>query len=178
MMRLNRLLIPVVLAAVVGLAGCASSANRAAMVPGDLKPAKQHAHSVAVKTSGGSPTGAMDSSNISDEDLKAAIEDSIVQNKVFNSVVQGKAADYDLMVSIVHLNKPMFGLSFTVELEATWVLVKQSDRSVVFKRSVKSSHTATFSDAAVAITRLRLALEGAARNNIEQGLTAISALSL
>ena len=177
-MLLNRLIIPAVLAAVVGLAGCASSANREAMVSSDLKVAKQHDRSVAVKTGGGSQTGAMDSSNISDEDLKAAIEDSIVQNKIFNTVVQGKAADYDLMVTIVHLDKPVFGLSFSVEIEATWVLVNQSDRSVVFKRSIKSSNTATFGDSAVGVTRLRLALEGAARKNIEQGLKAISSLSL
>ncbi len=120
----------------------------------------------------------MDSSNIADEDLKAAIESSITQNKVFKTVVQGAAADYDLMVTIVRLDKPMFGLSFNVEMEATWVLVKQSDRSIAFKQGIKSSHTATFSDAAAGVTRLRLAVEGAAKKNIEQGLKAIANLSL
>ena len=177
-MLLNKLWMPALLVAVVGLAGCASSADRQAMVASDVKVAKQHDRSVAVKSGGGSETGAMDSSNIADEDLKAAIEESIVQNKVFKSVVQGKGADYDLMVTIVRLDKPVFGLTFTVDLEATWVLVKQSDRSVVFKQSLKSSNTATFGDSAVAVKRLRLAVEGAAKKNIEQGLKAISELSL
>ena len=175
---LNKLWIAALFVLIANLTGCASSANREAMVAKDIKVTKQHTHSVAVKTGGGSETGAMDSSNISDEDLKAAIEDTITQSKVFKTVVQNKGADYDLTVTIVRLEKPVFGLTFTVDMEATWVLVKQSDRSVAFKQSLKSSNTATFGDAAVAVTRLRLAVEGAAKKNIEQGLKAISELSL
>lgn len=177
-MMVKKLWLPALLVAFVGLAGCASSADRQAMVASDVRLAKQHDRSVAVKTGGGSETGAMDSSNIADEDLKSAIEDSIVQSKVFKTVVQGNGADYDLMVSIVQLDKPTFGLTFKVDMEATWVLVKHSDRSIVFKQSVKSSSTATFGDAAVALKRLRLAVEGAAKKNIEQGLKLISELSL
>ena len=163
---------------VVGLSGCASSANKEAMVASDAQIAKKHDRSVSVRTGGGAETTAMDSSNIDDNDLKAAIEDSIIKTKVFKSVVQGKDTDYDLAVSIVKLEKPVFGLSFTVNMEATWVLVKQSDKSVVMKKSIPSTSTATFSDAAVAVTRLRMAVEGAAKRNIEQGLQEISALSL
>lgn len=164
--------------AVVVLSGCASSANREAMTAQDMQVAKRHERTVVVKTTGGSETGAMDSSNIADADFKAAIEDSIKNSKVFQSVVQGKESDYDLSVSIVQLEKPVFGLTFTVNMEAAWVLVKQSDRSVVMKKSVKSTHSASFSDAAAGVTRLRLAVEGAAKKNIEQGLQAISTLSL
>ena len=163
---------------VLNLAGCASSANKDAMVAGNLQTLKKHERSVAVRTSGGAETGAMDSSNVADADLKAAIEESIVQSKLFKSVVQGKDGDYDLAVSIVRLEKPVFGLTFTVNMEATWVLVKQSDKSVVLKKSIQSTSTATFSDAAAAVTRLRLAVERAAKANIEQGLQAISGLSL
>lgn len=163
---------------IVGLTGCSSSATREAMVASDVQIAKKHDRSVSVRTGGGAETTAMDSSNVADADLKAAIEDSITKTKVFKSVLQGKDADYDLAVSIVKLDKPVFGLTFTVNMEATWVLVKQSDKSVAMKKSIQSSSTATFSDAAVAVTRLRLAVEGAAKQNIEQGLQAIAALSL
>lgn len=163
---------------IFGLAGCASSANKDAMIASDVQIAKKHDRSVSVRTGGGAETTAMDSSNVADADLKAAIEDSIIKTQVFKSVLQGKDADYDLAVSIVRLEKPVFGLTFTVNMEATWVLVKQSDKSVVMRKSIQSSSTATFSDAAAAVTRLRLAVEGAAKRNIEQGLQALSALSL
>lgn len=164
--------------AAVFLYGCASSANREAMTAQSLQLNKHHDRSVSVKTAGGSDTGAMDSSNIADEDFRAAIEESIKQSKVFKSLIQGKDSDYELAVSIVQLDKPVFGLTFTVNLEAAWVLMKQSDRSVVMKKTIKSSHSATFSDAAVAVTRLRLAVEGAAKKNIEQGLQEIGGLTL
>lgn len=176
----SRSFLSIVLSAivVVAVSGCASSANKEAMVPQNMQVAQKHDRTVSVKTAGGAETTAMDSSNVADADFKAAIEQSIAQSKVFKSVVQGKDADYDLLVSIVHLDKPVFGLTLTVNLEATWVLVKQSDRSVVMKRSIRSSHAATFGDAAAAITRLRLAVEGAAKKNIEQGLQEVAALSL
>lgn len=163
---------------VIGLAGCASSANKDAMVAANLQTLKKHERSVSVRTAGGAETTAMDSSNIADADLKAAIEESIIQSRLFQSVVQGKDGDYDLAVSIVRLDKPIFGLTFTVDMEATWVLVKQSDKSIVLKKSIQSTSTASFSDAAAAVTRLRLAVERAAKANIEQGLQAISGLTL
>lgn len=161
-----------------GLSGCASSANREAMTAGDTPITKKHPQSVAVRTAGGAETGAMDSSNVSDADLKAAIEDSISQTGVFKRVVQGKDSDYELSVSIVQLSKPIMGLSFTVDMETSWVLLKVADRSVVLRKSVKSSHTATVSDAFAGVTRLRLAVEGATRANIAQGLKELSDLSL
>ena len=51
------------------LAGCSSPAERAAITPQNVVVAKPHPYSVAVRTAGGSETGALDSSSISDADL-------------------------------------------------------------------------------------------------------------
>ncbi|NML26832.1 hypothetical protein [Zoogloea dura] len=160
------------------LAGCASPANRQAMIPQVLGPLQTHPYSVRVQSSGGSDTGALDSSNISDADLKSAIEEAVVSNKVFKSVVQGKDGDYELSVRVTSLSKPIIGFSFTVDMEAAWSLLKVSDRSVVMRKSIKSSGTATAGDSLVGVTRLRLAVEASARDNISQGLQAVSALKL
>ena len=160
------------------LTGCSSPANREAMTTGQLPISQKHEVSVSVKTSGGADTGAMDSSNISDADLKAAIEDSIAQNAVFKRIVQGRGGDYELTVSVASLDKPIFGASFTVNFEAGWTLTRLADRSIVYRKAIKSSHTATMGDAFVAVTRLRLAVEGAVKNNIAQGLKDISNLKL
>ena len=72
----------------------------------------------------------------------------------------------------------LFGGAFTVTLETGWALTKASDKSVVMRKAVRSSHTAQMSDSFVGVTRLRLALEGAVRNNISQGLQAISELPI
>lgn len=163
---------------VLHLAGCASPASHEGMTAEAVAVSKKLPYSVSVETKGGSETGAMDSSNISNADLKAAIESSIVKSSLFKNVVQGKNGDYDLTVSVTDMSKPIFGMSFTVEMETAWSLIKRSDNSVAMRKVIKSSHTATMSDAVVAVTRLRLAVEGAARTNIAQGLKAISDLNL
>jgi hypothetical protein len=160
------------------LTACAAPVARQAMVPADVAVAGNHPYSVLVRTSGGSETVAMDSSNISDADLKAAIEDSIVRSRVFKTVVQSGGGDYELNVRIVSLSKPLFGTTFTVDLETAWSLVKVSDRSIVMRRSFATKGVATMDEAFAGVTRLRLAVEKAARENVAQGLRAVGELKL
>ncbi len=179
-MRLQMRFISLLSAAaiVLSLTGCSTPANRAAMTPQDIVVSKHHPYSVHVQTSGGSETGAMDSSNISDADLKAAIEDAIAQSKIFKRVVQGVDGNYELSVRVTSLSKPIFGATFSVEMESAWSMTRVSDQSVVLRKSVKSTGTATMGDALVAVTRLRMAVENAARESISQGLNAITELDL
>ncbi|MBI5784849.1 MAG: hypothetical protein HZA64_05255 [Rhodocyclales bacterium] len=156
------------------LAACASPANREAMTP-TLTLATHNPYAVQVKTGGGATEGP----SISDEDLKAAIEAAIVESKLFKTVVQGAdGANYELNVMITSLERPAFGLTFTVELETAWSLVKVSDRSVTMRKSIKSTGVATPGDAFVAATRIRLAVERAAQNNISDGLKAVAEVKL
>lgn len=160
------------------LTGCSSPANRVAMTPTDVVVSKHFPYSLSVRTDGGADTGAMDSSNIADADLKAAIEDAVRNSKLFTAIVQGSAGDYELSVRVTSLTKPLFGTTFTVQMETAWSLTKVADRSVVLRKSVQSSGTATMGDAFAAVTRLRLAVEAAARNNISQGLANVAELTL
>jgi methionine-rich copper-binding protein CopC len=164
--------------AAAALAGCAAPAHKENMSAAPAAAVKKLPYSVRVETRGGSETGVMDSSNVSNADLKAALEASIAKSGLFKTVMQGKDGEYELTVTVTSLDKPIFGGAFTVTLETGWSLVKTSDKSVAMRKAVKSSHTASFSDSIVGVTRLRLALEGAVRNNITEGLQAISALPI
>jgi len=170
----------IALVAVVTLGGCATPAGQQAMVAqgAPVAAATQHLFSVSVTVRGGSETGALDSSNIANADLKSALETSIRESRLFKEVVQGKGGEYDLAVSIVQLSKPVFGATFTVDLEAAWSLTRASDRAVLLRKVIKTSGTATMSEAFAGVTRLRLAVEAAARSNIQQGLADITALDL
>jgi len=174
----NALLALILVGTVSSLAGCASPANREAMQAAPIASQHKSPHSVMVRTSGGGETGAMGSSNIADADLKAAIEASITQSGVFGSIVQGAGGDYELSVTVIQLSKPLMGFSMTVNMETAWSLIKSSDKSVVLRKSVKSTFTAGMGDAFAGVTRLRMAVEGAARDSISQGLNAISELKL
>lgn len=160
------------------LTGCATPASREGMVPQHAASGRHFAHSINVQASGGNDTGALDSSNISDGELKAAIEEAIVRQKLFAGVIQGDSSDYSLNVRVINLTKPLFGTTFTVELEMAWSLVRNADHHPILRKSIKSSGSASMSDAFAAATRLRLAVEAAARANIEAGLREISASNL
>lgn len=166
------------LAATLVLGGCASPVTSTAMVPANVQISKQHQASVAVTTGGGAQTNPMWKSQISDADLKQALIDSIKQTKTFSSVVEGKGGKYNLNVAIFNLTQPSMGFSFTVGVEMGWTLTNAETGAVVWRESIKSEHTAGATEAFAGTTRLRMATEGAARNNVSMGLAKLSALSL
>jgi hypothetical protein len=164
---------------VVVLAGCATPAEKGAMtVDKQTAVAKRHPYAVGVSVSGGAETGAAGSSNIGNADLKGALEASIRETQVFREVVAVNGGQYELVVQVINLSKPSFGFSMTVDLEAGWTLTRVSDRQVMLRKAISSTYTAPANAAFVGTTRLRLAVEGAAKANIAQGLTTIGALDL
>ena len=76
-------------AAVAVLAGCAAPAHKENMVSAPVAATKKLPYTVNVSTRGGLETGLADSSNVSNADLKAAIESSIMSSQLFKQVVQG-----------------------------------------------------------------------------------------
>jgi hypothetical protein len=147
------------------------------MIPDRFDIAGQHAQSVSVSTSGGGETSSVGKPQISDADFTRALIESINQSKVFSQVVPGTGGNYALQVAIISMEQPTFGGSFTVKMEAAWSL-RRSDGTAVWQEGIRSAHTATMDDSMVGVTRLRLATEGAARENIKQGLAKISRLNL
>lgn len=158
--------------------GCATASQPAAMTA-DFSAAavKKHPVSASLQVSGGGETSAMGASNISNADFAAAIKSSIEQSGLF-AKLSDDSGDYRLTAHIVRLDRPMFGASFTVELEVNWRLMRASDQKVVWEKAIRASFTATMGDAFVGTTRLRLANEGAARANIKDAIDQMSALTL
>lgn len=168
-------LVPLLL--LVLLTACATPATYQGMISDRFDIARQHARSVSVSTSGGGETSSVGKPQISDADLTRALVESINRSRIFSAVVPGSGGDYALQVAIISMEQPTFGGSFTVKMEAAWSL-RRSDGTVVWQEAIRSANTATMDDSMVAVTRLRLATEGAARENIKQGLGKISRLNL
>jgi hypothetical protein len=160
------------------LGGCATASKPTAMVapvPADPTPQPE---SFSVVVTGGSETSSMGASKISNADFAEAIKTSVLQASVFASHAPTDQAAYNLNVQIVRLDQPMFGASFTVDLETTWRLTNRSTQTVVWEKAILSSFTATMGDSLSGVTRLRLANEGAARANIQDALTQLSSVNL
>lgn len=158
------------------LGGCASQATHQGMTPEVIDTFKKHPLMVSLDVTGGKPTDSSGTPQVSDAEFKQALLDAINKSKIFSGVVEGNAGDYSLTVILFNLEQPLFGFSFTVKMEAGWTLKRISDGVVIWQESIKSEHTATAGDAFAAVTRLRLATEGAAKSNISQGLSKISKL--
>ena len=171
-------LLIILVSAIGGLSGCATPAATKAMVTDSISVLQKHPYTVSVRTQGGAETGVMDYSNISNDNFAKAIEESIIKSGIFTKVIQTQDSNYSLNVTIINFSKPLFGASFTVEMETAWSLVNTVSKDIVMRESIKSSYTATMGDALIGATRIRLALEGSARENIRLGLLAISKLQL
>jgi len=160
------------------LAGCATTATHEGMTPLTFAEGTRHQKTVSVNVEGGRELDALGRTGISDLELKKALLAAITKAQTFSQVIEGKGSDYLLTVAIFSTEQPVFGLSFTAKLEAGWTLKRAASGETVWQEAIKSEHTATTGDAFVGATRLRLAVEGAARNNISLGLAKIAKLSL
>jgi hypothetical protein len=162
----------------VVLSGCATATQTAAMAPKTEWHVRKNAQTVTIQVGGGSATSSMGASQIANDDFARAIQQAVIDSGLFAKADLAGSGDYRLDVQIVRLQQPLFGASFNVVLETTWRLSKQSDRSVVWEKSITSNFTATMGDAFAGVTRLRLATEGAARNNVSDAISQIGALTL
>ncbi len=157
--------------------GCATPSKPTAMVADAVQATNRNHASVVVNVTGGAETSSLGASNIANQDFAEAIKSSITQSGLFSSVA-GESGDYQLNAQIVRLDRPMFGISFTVNMEVTWRLLRTGNQAVVWEKAISSSFTATMGDAFAGVTRLRLANEGAARANIQDAITQMGALTL
>jgi len=148
------------------------------MVVQDVQFANVFPYSVTVRTLGGKESSALDKPQISNQAFEQAVVESLEKSGLFAKIIGSKDADYLLNVTIFELVQPLFGASFTVTMKSVWSLVHVDSQKVLLRESIQSSSTATMGDALGAATRLRLATEGAAQENIRLGIKKLSELSL
>ena len=159
------------------VAGCATPVASDRIKAESLTLQNHHPFSVNVSVSGGRETNPLWVSEVSNDAFAQAIRDSISSSGLFRSIVSS-GQDYSLAVDITKVSEPGFGIDMTYHLTANWVLTRMADQKIMLQEEVAASHTATMGDAFIGEVRWKLAEEGAARANIEAGLTHISQLKL
>ncbi|MDB6058694.1 MAG: hypothetical protein JWO95_2538, partial [Verrucomicrobiales bacterium] len=158
------------LACIALCAGCASPAQPKAMIAQKLPTIGVTHEPVVVVVTGGAKTNPMWMSKVSGEDFKTALLESLRKSKIFQSAQADGTAPFRLEVRLEVLEQPIFGFDLTVSMRADWTLIQSKDDRQIWHERVLSSHTATVGDEFVAVARLRVANEGAARKNIESAL--------
>lgn len=147
------------------------------MVPIDFQPAHHHAGSVIVVTEGGGETDPTLWPDVSARDFRVALLTAVRESRVFAAVRDFPPADYRLRVGIVKL-QPSGAFTMRATMSARWQLTRLSDNQTLFDQFIESNAKATVGDAFAGLTRMRLVLERAGRENIRQGLTVLADLKL
>jgi hypothetical protein len=177
MKKATRLVIAGLLVSAALIGGCASGSKPDAMVAQVVAPVHKNDGDVSIAVSGGKETSKMGASQISNDAFAQALRESIERAALFSKVATD-GARYRLTSFIGKVDQPMFGFSFTVKMEVSYALKDTKSGSTVWTKDVHSEYTATTGQAFAAVERLRLANEGAARENIRQALTEMAALTL
>ncbi len=122
---------------------------------------------------GGEKTNPLWTSEISSEAFQEAIKLSLSSKGLLS-----ESARYQLKVTLLEVEQPLFGLDIKVTTHVNYVLTDTITNNVIFNDLITAPYTATVGDAFVAIKRLRLANEGAGRSNIEAFLIRLSSLQI
>ncbi|HUL95328.1 MAG TPA: hypothetical protein VLT89_04920 [Usitatibacter sp.] len=157
-------------AAIFVLAGCASPARVEGMsinaeevsrisAPPELR------GNIAIKdVTGGSETNPMWKSNVGSSEFEQALEASLrAAGMLSPNRVSGK---YQLTAHLEQVEQPFVGIDMTVSATVQYVLSERATGKVAFARKISAPYTAKFSDSVLGVERLRLANEGAIRENI------------
>lgn len=160
------------------LTGCATPASQESMTTDRFNYGQQFDQTVAVKVTGGQETNPAWASKVSNEAFEAALKASIEKSGLFSSVIRSPDGDYQLDVQLIELKQPMIGLNFKVTARSYWRLRRSLDEAPIWRENITTEYVAQMGDSLYAVHRLRLANEGAIRENIAAGLEKIAKLDL
>ena len=152
---------------------CSVNPAASAMVPDKIVIIKHHPYTVSLEVRVDEGDGFLENTLIKALDLQVAIETSINQSGLFTKVVQGNA-DYCLKVDADV--PPVGGYIIIATVGGGWRLSNCTTKHVVMDKFIRTSDKKTFGDAFNGNTRLRLAVGGAVKKFVEEGLNQITQL--
>lgn len=161
----------------LGLSACASGAKPGAMFPPNapqttIGPNSTLWEGVAIRrVSGGSETNPLWLPDVSSNELAEALRLSLAARGMFTR----NNERFRLEATLVSLDRPMAGINLTVTSKIRYYLTRVAENAVVFDLEIVATSTANFGAHSMFNERLRLANEGAIRENIAQFLTALIA---
>jgi len=161
------------------LSGCATGARTGAMtvpVGGDLiVPDNSPLHNAfrVGTVDGGSDTNPLWKSNVSDENFRQALEQSLS----LQAMIAPERGRYTVNAKLIELDQPIIGFDMTVTAKVRYTVMMGDAPGAKFDETIETPYTANFSDAFLGVERLRLANEGAIQANIKAFIEKLVAAS-
>lgn len=167
---MKKLVSGALLGALLVLGACAEGARPeliAASTVANFPPGDPLHSSMSVsQAQGGSQTNPLWESNISSEAFKAGLETSLRNAGLLAD--SADTAHYTVLANLQGLQRPMMGLDLTVTMTVRYTVTPVGGGAPIFDDVVSASGVGRLSDAFVAVERLRIANEAAARANITE----------
>lgn len=168
----------VLLMAMPALTACTITPERGALVPEKFQMQARHNGSVKVLVSGGNEANMIDGIQISNEVFAGATEDAIKKSGLFTQVTNASASDFRVEVLIQRLMRPTAGFGMESQLSALWVLRATTPERPLWQDLIVSQGAASVGDAFSGLTRMRMAIERAASNNIQRAVQEMSLVEI
>ena len=115
---------------------------------------------------GGQATNPLWISEVSNDDFASALRQSLAANALL--AVRDETFRVDAI--LIGFDRPLAGFDLTVTARIKYRLTRRSNGEVVYDREIRAPFTANFGSAFLANERLKLANEGAVKENIKQFL--------
>lgn len=177
---MNKFIVSILL--VAGLSGCATPARVDQMTAKKIDASKVVNESplrnnVSLKgVSGGESTNPLWLSKVGNDDFRQALEQSLKTVMLLAS--DQSKGNYLLHTTLMSLDQPWVGLDLKVIATVEYSLEERATGKKVFSKVISTPFTATFSDAVLAFERLKIANEGAVRENIEKIIDELLSLNI
>ena len=164
-------LLPILAMVVIQLTGCASPASIEGMTVSGTAvtsapvsfPLKHRL--LLDKVSGGEVTIPFKTSEVGNEEFRAALEESLRVGQLL--ACSDQDALFLLRATLHKVQQPAWGFDMTVYSSVGYVLYSRSDGKLLWEEVVSADYTATVGDAFLGQERLRLASEGSIRENLK-----------
>ena len=146
-----------------------------ALTPSDLNVSSNYRDTVTVSVENGREFNPMQLPKLSNEALGTAVKNAIKESRLFSQILPS-GGRYALDLYVVNVSQPYAGREMTAGVEIAWTLKEVPSDIVVWKESIQTQKTVTQEEASMAIERLKLATQSAAKENIKIGVMKISDL--
>ncbi|MEO8677109.1 MAG: hypothetical protein ABI569_16155 [Casimicrobiaceae bacterium] len=168
--------------AVFVLAGCATPARieqmtvSSAGIPTTPAPEAVQQNIAIKDVTGGQETNPLWTSQVSSAEFERALEASLKAAGLLQPI--RTSGRFTLTAQLAKLDQPLIGLNMTVTASVLYVLVERSTGKTLWEQTLVTPYTAKFGDSLLAIERLKLANEGAIRENISALIAELFRLKL
>jgi hypothetical protein len=141
------------------------------------------------------------SAGITPDYFEQTVTEALVESGIFSGIDNSRAAEtimpmirakgvfpgaanntdtpYFLNIRIVHVDTPSFSARMTVSMNAVWTLYRVAEKVELLHENIHSTYTgAMFEGGIHGANRVRVAMEGATRENTRIGMEMLEALDL